>query len=519
MEPPLKLGCYTSPRSWNGMCGPPGEAATGFGYEAVDMNFFAEIGCDHVMVDEPDGEPSAFRSRYKLLGDAIADSSNPNMVFGVWCSPTHPWKWAAEVGGNYWRLAGDIYDSWSAVLRQWDVAYSIPNIDRFTKPGRYSFLDQMVVGDVPNRSGSAYGPGLSHDQTVAHMSMWVMAASPLLTCTDVRNMSAATKEILTNPEVLAVHKDRLARMAVRVDVGGGGGLQELRSANLCAASWRGGACQEGPGDPGYGEPCATCRSNWSVFEKPLHDNSSAVMVLNRGEQPVEITVDLSDLADSRQATWAVRDLWSKTDLGVCAELMPLTVPGHGVRLLRMRPHAPAPTVPCRTSPAPNFTCPSGFAHHEPRDGLWANPIPGDGRGDRTNNTMALCARKCSLAEGCAAFELWQLLPKACYIFMGELRKFTANRDCHACVKRKTDDELLIDTSARGLAFEGIGGLNGGNGGRLLANYPRPQRDAVLDLLFSPSAEGLALDILKVCHYMIQPLVGMYGGFMVVLKVS
>ena len=121
MEPPLKLGCYTSPRSWNGMCGPPGEAATGFGYEAVDMNFFAEIGCDHVMVDEPDGEPSAFRSRYKLLGDAIADSSNPNMVFGVWCSPTHPWKWAAEVGGNYWRLAGDIYDSWSAVLRQWDV--------------------------------------------------------------------------------------------------------------------------------------------------------------------------------------------------------------------------------------------------------------------------------------------------------------------------------------------------------------------------------------------------------------
>ena len=32
-------------------------------------------------------------------------------------------------------------------------------------------------------------------------SMWVMAASPLLTCNDVRNMSAATKEILTNVEV------------------------------------------------------------------------------------------------------------------------------------------------------------------------------------------------------------------------------------------------------------------------------------------------------------------------------
>jgi alpha-galactosidase len=136
------------------------------------MDFFAKSGCDHVMVDMPDSAPSTFKGRYDILGAAIANSSNPNMLFGVWCSPSHPWKWAAEAGGHYWRMAGDIYDSWQAVLRQWDVVYSIPNIDRYTGPGRYSFLDQMIVGDVPLRKGSAYGPGLSHDQTVAHMSMW-----------------------------------------------------------------------------------------------------------------------------------------------------------------------------------------------------------------------------------------------------------------------------------------------------------------------------------------------------------
>ena len=53
------------------------------------------------------------------------------------------------------------------------------------------------------------------------MTLWVMAASPLLACTDPRNMTAAIKGILTNPEMLAVHKDPLARMATRVDVGGG----------------------------------------------------------------------------------------------------------------------------------------------------------------------------------------------------------------------------------------------------------------------------------------------------------
>ena len=66
------------------------------------------------------------------------------------------------------------------------------------------------------------------------MSMWVMAASPLLTCNDVRNMSTSIQEILTNPEVLDVHKDPLATMAVRIDVGGG--VEEV-SSKLMVCGW------------------------------------------------------------------------------------------------------------------------------------------------------------------------------------------------------------------------------------------------------------------------------------------
>ena len=43
----------------------------------------------------------------------------------------------------------------------------------------------------------------------------------MLTCNDVRNMSDDIKQLLTNEEVLAVHKDALVKMAVRIDVGGG----------------------------------------------------------------------------------------------------------------------------------------------------------------------------------------------------------------------------------------------------------------------------------------------------------
>ena len=56
------------------------------------------------------------------------------------------------------------------------------------------------------------------------MTMWVMAASPLLTNNDVRKMSPDIKAILTNPEVLAVHKDPLVKVRV---------FEPLR---LCASS-------------------------------------------------------------------------------------------------------------------------------------------------------------------------------------------------------------------------------------------------------------------------------------------
>lgn len=181
MTPPLKVGCYTSPRAKNCMCGraPQGgcEYGTGPGYEAIDMEFFASVGCDHVMVDSPDSPPETFKERYGTVGAAIANSSNPNMLYGVWNGGSgHAWKWAAEVGGHYWRMGSDTYDGWTSVLRQFDTTYSVPGIDRLTKPGSYSFLDQMIIGDIPHRKGSAYGPGLNHDEAVAHMSMFVMAA-------------------------------------------------------------------------------------------------------------------------------------------------------------------------------------------------------------------------------------------------------------------------------------------------------------------------------------------------------
>ena len=113
---------------------------------------------------------------------------------------------------NWWEQ-GAPPNQPGSVLKNFDVAMSVPGIQEFAVPGHYVFLDNMVVGVKPGGHACA-GPGLSTEEARAHMTMWVMAASPLLTNNDVRNMSADIKEILTNPEVLAVHKDPLTKVRV-----------------------------------------------------------------------------------------------------------------------------------------------------------------------------------------------------------------------------------------------------------------------------------------------------------------
>ena len=238
-------------------------------------------------------------------------------------------------------------------------------------------------------------------------------------------MSAEIKEILTNPEVLSVHKDPLAKMAVRIDVGGG--VEEAHASRPCA-------------------------SNFSVYGKDLSDGSSAVMVLNRGAANATYSLYFEDIGDSLHSAYATRDLWRHANLtasrlalpalahggraaytageggaglGSTAAGLELDVPAHGVRVLRMWPLAPAPPSPC----------PVGYAPHPP--GLWANASPSSGQPqDRANTTTAACARKCDLTQGCAAFEVYEPAPRACYIFVGELEKpFASNPDCFACVRK------------------------------------------------------------------------------------
>ena len=109
-------------------------------------------------------------------------------------------------------------------------------------------------------------------------------------------MSAATKETLTNREVISVDQDALGVQGHKVQ------------------------------DDGEEE----------VWAKPLSGGAMAVILFNRGDAPVRVGVRWSELGLSASHV-AVRDLWSKSDVGVFDAGYSARVEPHGVVMVRLGP--------------------------------------------------------------------------------------------------------------------------------------------------------------------------------------
>jgi alpha-galactosidase len=114
-------------------------------------------------------------------------------------------------------------------------------------------------------------------------------------------MSPATRETLMNREVIAVDQDPLGVQGRKVR------------------------------DDGDEE----------VWARPLQGGGMAVVLLNRGDQPVRIAVRWSELG-LPAGRFAVRDLWRKEDVGSLEEGHSARVAGHAVAMVRLtRPRAVA----------------------------------------------------------------------------------------------------------------------------------------------------------------------------------
>ena len=280
----LKFGIYSDAGSMT--CGKrPGSR----GFEEKDARQYASWNVDYLKYDWCSTEGMKAKEAYQTMRDAIARAGRPIVLSICEWGQSDPWTWGAAVG-NLWRTTGDIGLCWEKRACKNDWETGIVNIldlqvglEPYAGPGHWNDPDMLQVGN-----------GLSDDEDRAHFSLWAVLAAPLLAGNDLRNMSAATRATLTNSEVIAVDQDPLGVQGHKVR------------------------------DDGSEE----------VWARPLAGGAIAVVLLNRGEAPVRIKVGWGELGLSQNAV-AVRDLWSKRDLGSIRDGYSARVPPHGVAMVRV----------------------------------------------------------------------------------------------------------------------------------------------------------------------------------------
>ncbi len=290
----LKLGIYSSP-------GPetcaryPGS----WEHEHIDAATWADWGIDYLKHDwcsyriiAKDDSREELMKPYFVMRDAL-DKASRDIVYSL-CQygMGNVWEWGAEVGGNLWRTTGDIVDTWESMA---GIGFSQNGIESHAGPGRWNDPDMLVVGKV-GWGPSIHPTRLTPNEQITHISLWSMLASPLLIGCDMTDMDQFTKDLLTNPEVLAVNQDPLGKQGRRV---------------------------------------ADAGMLLEVWARPLYDGTVAVGLFNRFVQDADITYRVADIGLDPAVTQPVRDLWRRRDTGFIEGSHTITVPAHGAVLLKI----------------------------------------------------------------------------------------------------------------------------------------------------------------------------------------
>jgi alpha-galactosidase len=285
----LKFGLYTGP-------GPStcGGMTASYGFEAQDAQMFASWGVDFLKYDlcsfreimrrdaggDIEKNDAIMKAAYEKMHQDLVATGRP-ILFSLcqygWGSV---WTWGPQVGASMWRTGEDIDDNYDSMSRN---GFDQVGLEKYVGPGHWNDPDFLEVG---NR-------GMNADEQKTHFSLWAILAAPLIAGNDLTAMSTGTKSILLNREVIAVDQDALGKQGIR-------------------------AYKEGP---------------LEVWSKPLKGGDLAVALFNRTTWGARMTLRLKDVGWDGEA--AAFDLWTHKDIGTLNGEWSVTVPTHGVVMLRL----------------------------------------------------------------------------------------------------------------------------------------------------------------------------------------
>jgi len=253
-------------------------------YYDAQVATFAAWGVDFIKADDMlapyhEREIAAYAEAIRRSGRDIQLSLSPGTGLDV-AHVEH-----LRQNATMWRISDDLWDRWEDVVDQFDrLARWAP----LQQPGGWADADMLPLGRIGIRAerGDPRDCRLTPDEQRTLLSLWVLGRSPLMMGGHLPETDDATFDLLTNPDVL------------RILSGSTGGAEIRRDGDLRI---------------------------WTAQDAQTGARYVAAFWL--GATPA--VIDLPALVDMRTAS-AV-DLWT----GTPATVNDLTIPAHGVRLLRL----------------------------------------------------------------------------------------------------------------------------------------------------------------------------------------
>ena len=241
-----------------------------FEHEQADIDAFASWGVDYIKLDSCYAEINGRKSSddFTVYRECIKNTGRP-MILSMANYTDPSWAWADQEIGHLWRTSFDIGPNMGSVYYCADTSAgdivihpAFNGLWQFAGPGHWNDPDMLQVGNLKNDI-----------ENKTHFGLWCILAAPLMAGNDLRNMSETVRDILTTEELIKVNQDPRGVQGYKVY------------------------------DDGDHE----------IYNKPLCDGTTAVLLLNKGAEKADITVTWDKIGlKGRQK---VRDPWLRKDLG------------------------------------------------------------------------------------------------------------------------------------------------------------------------------------------------------------
>lgn len=225
-------------------------------HESMDAETFASWGVDYLKYDNCFDDLTPPQERYPPMTEAL--NKTGRRIFLSMCEwgVDDPALWARELA-NSWRTTQDIQDNWDSMIT---IADQNNMWADFGGPGGWNDPDMLEVGNG----------GMTASEYRIHFSLWALMKAPLLIGCDIMSMTAATKDILMNTEVIAINQDPL-------------GVQ--------------------------GRKVQTYADGLEVWAGPISGSQTVIAMINRGNTSANIVANWKDLGIPSSLPVIARDLW------------------------------------------------------------------------------------------------------------------------------------------------------------------------------------------------------------------